>query len=75
MLICSQCNAPDGRGRGDACVAPTVSGPRGRVFGQREIILETPHEYLTVLLSYVGFDATESVQAIECDSLPRAATR
>jgi hypothetical protein len=39
------------------------------------MILETPHEYLTVLLSYVGFDATESVQAIECDSLPRAATR
>ena len=39
MLMRSQRNAHDGRGRGDACVAPTVSGPRGRVFDQREMSL------------------------------------
>ena len=32
-------------------------------------------EYLTEILSYVGFDATEGVRAIECDSPPGAATR
>ena len=40
MPICCQRDVHDGRGRGDACVAPTVSDPGARVFSQREMALD-----------------------------------
>ena len=61
MPISSRCNARDGCHRGDACVAPTVSGPSRRMSSQREMVLipGPGHDLVECLADYSSSHASK----------------